>query len=223
MHFKLRSIAEHVVEIYFPEVSAAVAHLNVMKLHQWLNLHRFEGLIEVVPCISTVTVIFDFFTVKKAALDATCLQFISQLIEAVNDQELVYKKDLQIKEIPVRYDGEDMVYLAEALGLTVEKIIEIHSNPVYEVLMMGFLPGFPYLSGLDERIHFPRKSVPSMKVKAGSVAIGGGQTGIYPLDSPGGWHVIGHTDMKLFTPKFVGSSEPFTLLKAGDQLKFIPL
>ncbi|RLF64854.1 MAG: allophanate hydrolase, partial [Thermoplasmata archaeon] len=104
-------------------------------------------------------------------------------------------------------------------GLTEDDVIEIHSKPTYRVYMLGFTPGFAYMGGLDERIAAPRLETPRKKVPAGSVGIAGKQTGIYPIESPGGWRLIGRTPLKLFDPK----KDPPTLLLPGDLVKFVPI
>ena len=107
----------------------------------------------------------------------------------------------------------------EHAGLTEEEVIEIHSSRDYLIYMLGFLPGFCYLGGLDERIHTPRLANPRLKINAGSVGIGGSQTGIYPLDSPGGWQLMGMTPVKTYDP----DREVPILLSAGDYIRFIPV
>lgn len=125
----------------------------------------------------------------------------------------------RILHVPVCYDlnfGKDLSALALAKGLSIQQVIALHTLPEYLVYFMGFLPGFPYLLGLDTRLYTPRKATPSRQCVSGSVAIGGEQTGIYPQDSPGGWHVIGHCPIPLFdTAKKEGS-----LFRAGDVIKF---
>ncbi|MDU8925299.1 5-oxoprolinase subunit PxpB [Pasteurellaceae bacterium LIM206] len=125
-------------------------------------------------------------------------------------------------EIPVSYGGrcgEDLFDVARFHKTSPEHIVEQHCAPVYTVYMLGFQPGFPYLGGLPESLHTPRHATPRTLVPAGSVGIGGAQTGIYPFGSPGGWRLIGHTETKLFDK----SRFPPTLLKAGDQVKFVPI
>jgi inhibitor of KinA len=109
----------------------------------------------------------------------------------------------------VVYDGEDLSRVASCAGLSVGKIIELHGRPRYTVAMIGFLPHFPYLIGMDERLATPRLSDPRKRVPAGSVAIGGAQTGIYPSESPGGWNLIGRMDPRLLSP-----------LRPGDTIVF---
>jgi inhibitor of KinA len=123
-----------------------------------------------------------------------------------------------VKEIPVAYDGEDLARVAAHTKLSTEEIVSRHSAPIYRVALIGFTPGFPYLSGLDPRLHTPRLAKPRLMVRAGSVGIGGAQTGIYTVDGPGGWNIIGHTESRLYEPT---SSEPF-VLKQGDRIRFVP-
>ncbi len=122
-------------------------------------------------------------------------------------------------EIEVKYDpgSEDMKAVAKTLNMPVAEIIKLHHSPTYQVALMGFLPGFPYLNGLPKELHIPRKSVPAISVAPGSVAIGGSHSCIYPFKSPGGWHVLGHTAISLF------SKPDSFLLRPGDQIKFVAI
>jgi KipI family sensor histidine kinase inhibitor len=113
--------------------------------------------------------------------------------------------------------GVDLEFVANFHQLTMEEVIRIHSERTYTIYMMGFTPGFPYMGKLDEAIVTPRLETPRTRVPAGTVAIAGSQTGIYPLESPGGWRLIGHTSLKLFNPE---AEVPF-LFSPGDEVKFI--
>ena len=124
--------------------------------------------------------------------------------------------------IPVCYGGElgpDIEFVAEHTGLSVAELIAAHAAPDYPIYMIGFTPGFPFLGGLDEKLATPRLATPRTKVPAGSVGIANNQTGMYPVDSPGGWQLIGRTPLKLFDPN---RAEPF-LYRAGDLIKFVPI
>ena len=130
-------------------------------------------------------------------------------------------------EIPVIYDGADLHAVAEATGLTVDEVIALHSAPEYRVRMMGFSPGFPYLDGLDPRLHLERRASPRNRIEPGAVAIGGSHAGIYSVASPGGWHLLGRTDLPLFRPERAkhtncDARDIFTLA-AGDRVQFIPV
>jgi len=120
--------------------------------------------------------------------------------------------------IPVRYDGPDLDEVAKRTGLTASEVVERHSGRLYTVYMIGFVPGWAYLGDLDPALELPRRDEPRTRVPAGSVAIAGRQTGVYPLDTPGGWHLIGHTSAPMFDPM---ASPPATLA-AGDRVRFVP-
>lgn len=122
----------------------------------------------------------------------------------------------RLHRIPVVYDGPDLDDVAARLGLSRERVIDLHVRPIYRAFMVGFVPGWAYLGPLPDELITPRRAVPRTNVPSGSVAIAGQQTGIYPLDSPGGWNVIGRTSVKLFLP----DSDPPSLLRAGDRVKF---
>jgi inhibitor of KinA len=125
-------------------------------------------------------------------------------------------------KIPVCYDdffGVDLKHISEFTGLSKNDIIKRHYNAVYTVYFIGFLPGFLYLGGLDDYLKIPRKSTPRLKIDKGSVAIGGHQTGVYPMESPGGWHVIGNTPISFFNVE----NTPSCFAKPGDKIKFLPI
>jgi len=108
-------------------------------------------------------------------------------------------------------------------GLTTSEVIDLHSAPVYKVYLLGFSPGFPYLGELNERLHTPRLTTPRARITAGSVAIGGEHTGVYSVDSPGGWNVIGHTSVPMFVPAVGDAAEEMFFLRPGDRVKFVPI
>ena len=122
----------------------------------------------------------------------------------------------RLHRIPVVYDGLDLEAVAAVLGLLPAQVAEIHARPIYRVFLVGFVPGWAYLGPLPEELELPRRHVPRTRVPAGSVAIAGRQSGIYPLPTPGGWHLIGRTSVKLFLP----DADPPCLFRAGDRVKF---
>ena len=122
----------------------------------------------------------------------------------------------RLHRIPVTYDGPDITEVAGRLKLTHQQVVDLHTRPVYRVFLVGFVPGWAYLGPLSEELELPRRHVPRTQVPAGSVAIAGRQSGIYPLPTPGGWHLIGRTRVKLFLP----DSDPPCLFRAGDRVKF---
>ncbi|MBP1910993.1 5-oxoprolinase subunit PxpB [Thermococcus stetteri] len=210
---ELKSLGDSALLISFGEVTDDEVNAIVHAVARAIEEKDFEWLVDVVPAYSSLAVIFDplkvtFEEVKKA-------------VEPLLGVSAGAFKGRKI-EIPVLYGGEygpDIEFVAEYNGLSVEDVIEIHSGKTYRVHFLGFLPGFAYLSPVDERIAAPRLEKPRLKVPAGSVGIAGRQTGIYPLESPGGWRLIGRTPLRLFDP----SREPPTLLQPGDEVKFVPI
>jgi inhibitor of KinA len=138
------------------------------------------------------------------------------------DRNVIHKPKAKLFKIPVCYDedfGLDLIAISKEKRMTIPEIIQRHSQPLYTVFFIGFLPGFLYLGGLENQLHFPRKKKPRSKIKKGAVAIGGEQTGIYPNDSPGGWNIIGNSPIELFLPT---EKEP-CFAKPGDKIKFVPI
>jgi 5-oxoprolinase (ATP-hydrolysing) subunit B len=123
----------------------------------------------------------------------------------------------RIHEIPITYDGPDLEDVATSLGLSIEDVIGRHLARTYRVDLIGFVPGWAYLSELDPALHLPRRAQPRSRVPAGSVAIAGAQTGVYPLATPGGWHIIGHTDTVMFDP----ARDPPAIFRPGDKVRFV--
>ncbi|MCP4552884.1 MAG: 5-oxoprolinase subunit PxpB [Bacteroidetes bacterium] len=192
-------------------------HTNKMVRSFQLNVESkaIEGIIELIPAYCDVLVLYDPLIISYEKLYVLLEKTLSKLSSIdVPDSRLI--------EIPVCYEdefAENMEDVMEHTKLSKEEIIRIHSSQTYLVYMLGFTPGFCYLGGMDEKISTPRKAVPSQNIKAGSVGIAGKQTGIYPIDSPGGWQIIGRTPIKLFDP----DGETQFLCKAGDRLKFTPI
>ncbi|UNU73656.1 5-oxoprolinase subunit PxpB [Moraxella nasovis] len=158
------------------------------------------------------TLMADFAT-KKAQLDKITHDFIVNF----DDTDIITGKHIKI---PVVYGGEHGVDLADSakrLGMSVDELVACHTSPIYTVYFIGFIAGFPYLGGLPKELYLPRHAKPRTHVPAGSVGIGGAQTGIYPFSSPGGWQLLGRTDMALFDK----TQNPPTLLNAGDTLQFV--
>jgi inhibitor of KinA len=177
-----------------------------------LESRMAAGAIEIVPAFTTVAVHYDPRHLGYAALAAEVLALTQNL-----DEEPV--GPARVVTIPVRYGGEggpDLEYVAKRAGLSIDQVVALHTRADYLVHMIGFAPGFPYLGGLDARIACPRRDIPRPRVPAGSVGIGGNQTGIYPIESPGGWQIIGRTTLKLFDAE----RDPAALLRPGDRVRF---
>ena len=161
----------------------------------------------------------------RTGYHTVCLKFRSKLDQSAIITEInalrekgngSFELDRKRWTIPVLYEGKDLEKVAEIHEMEVEEVIRLHKEPNYVIHFFGFLPGFMYLGGLNEQLHTPRKEHPDPKIEAGSVAIGGQQTGIYPMDSPGGWYVIGTSPVRLFEL----TKKPPILLKVGDEVRF---
>jgi inhibitor of KinA len=174
-----------------------------------------EGFIECVPAFDSVAICFDPLQVTPGAL----MNEIANPRNATSRRKSAAAAPREIV-IPVCYDasfGPDLADVAARSALDIQDVIKHHAAGRYVVGAIGFMPGFPYLSGLDARLHTPRRATPRTLIPAGSVGIGGAQTGVYPLASPGGWNLIGRTPVSLFRPD--NESEP-TLLRPGDHVRF---
>ena len=182
---------------------------------QMMKEQHIEGVVDVIPAFCSLLINYDPRVISYEDIRERIQNIVKLDAQAGADIKRVY-------ENPVCYGGEygpDLDNIAEHAGLTKEEVIEIHSSRDYLIYMLGFLPGFTYLGGLDERIHTPRLANPRIKINAGSVGIGGSQTGIYPLDSPGGWQLMGMTPVKTYDPK----REKPILVEAGDYIRFVPV
>jgi KipI family sensor histidine kinase inhibitor len=172
---------------------------------------HWPHVIEIVPGMNNLTIAFD-----PLAADASLLA--AELTAAWEDTELLPASSREI-EIPVRYGGKfgpDLAEVSAHTGLDAEEVVKRHAQGEYVVYFLGFQPGFAYLGGLDASLHTPRRAVPRIEVPAGSIGIGGAQTGVYPAAAPGGWQLIGRTKLALFDP----ARTPPTLLQAGDRVRF---
>ncbi len=166
--------------------------------------------------VSEFTIAFDQLLVEFSK-PVDVASAVPELLTWLDRLDPVGAADARVHRLEVRYDGEDLAAVAKRAGLEESEVAQIHTATTYDVEMLGFSPGFPYLTGLDPRLATPRRAEPRPRIQAGSVAIGGAHTGIYSIASPGGWNVIGHTKTKLFDPE----GEQF-LLRTGDRVEFIP-
>jgi KipI family sensor histidine kinase inhibitor len=155
------------------------------------------------------------------------LSALQEWLQQLQGEGSLVKSRSHCHEVPVVYDGPDLTAVAQATGYSEAQVVALHSAPEYRVRMMGFTPGFPYLDGLDPRLHLPRKASPRDRIAPGAVAIGGSHAGIYSVASPGGWHLLGRTELALFQPQKAKGSvcEPRAIfaLAPGDRLKFKPV
>jgi inhibitor of KinA len=188
---------------------------------QALEQNNFKGFIETVPAYNSLAIFYDVAIVKKyQASPYTVFEFVKNFVEEkIKTITAVKQENKQVINIPVYYNGEDLKTIAVEKNITVGEIVRIHTATSYRVFMIGFLPGFAYMGKVDERIAVPRHSSPRTNVPAGTVGIAGLQTGIYPLQSPGGWQLIGQTPVKIFN---TNKNDP-CLLKAGDTVQFLSI
>lgn len=181
---------------------------TVHRLHAALRELDPPGVVELVPGYRTVLIVAD--PAQAGVLD--------DLAARLPELELPPAEAVagETVEIPVSYDGEDLPEVASLTGLEPEEVVRRHTAAEYTVAFLGFSPGFPYLVGLDPALEVPRRDTPRTSIPAGSVGLAGNQTGIYPTASPGGWQLIGHTEVTLFDP----TRDPPALLAPGTRLRF---
>jgi KipI family sensor histidine kinase inhibitor len=181
---------------------------TVHRLHAALRRLDLPGVVELVPAYRTLLVVAE--PERAGVLD--------ELAAGLPALELPPAEAVagETVEIPVSYDGEDLPEVAGLTGLDPEEVVRRHTAPEYTVAFLGFSPGFPYLVGLDPALEVPRRATPRTSIPAGSVGLAGGQTGIYPTASPGGWQLIGRTEVVLFDPE----RDPPALLGPGSRLRF---
>ncbi|MGN1095241.1 MAG: 5-oxoprolinase subunit PxpB [Eubacteriales bacterium] len=187
----------------------------VRALFSALSKKKADGITDFIPAFCSLTVIYDPARLSYKKLCALINDALKSTDGKREEQKKIYK-------IPVCYGGElgpDLHDVARLTGLSEQEVVRRHSTPDYMIYMLGFLPGFAYLGGLDRSIEVPRLDSPRTCIPQGSVGIGGSQTGIYPLDSPGGWRLIGRTPL---LPYDAGREKP-VLYEAGDYIRFVPI
>lgn len=190
-------------------------HRAVRSLADFLEMHPPQGTIECTLAFTTLTLFYDPLRTSFAEIRAALEKIVSTL-------DVSSEMPVRSVEIPVCYAGDfapDLKFVAKHNGLRPEEVVEIHSSGEYLTYMIGFAPGFPYLGGMSQRIETPRRPSPRLSVPAGSVGIAGLQTGVYPIETPGGWQIIGRTPLRLFRP----SGNPPSLLRVGDVVRFRPI
>lgn len=218
--FKIYPLGDSALTIEFGNIIDEAINKQVLARFYDLQQNPLPAMIETIPAYATLTIFYDLFKIKQKFNPA------GSAYEWMKSQtEDWLKKDINVEEkvktpitIPVCYDdvyAPDLKHICEAKNISKEELINIHTGKTYRVYMLGFLPGFAYMGELDEAISFPRKQQPGITA-AGSVGIAGKQTGIYPVQSPGGWQIIGRTPLKMFD----AAKENPTYLKAGDEIRF---
>lgn len=218
---KIYSLGENAITINFGNEISAEINNRVIRLDYHFNNNQYSGFIETVPAYASLSIFFDVCKVRKNFPEfPTAFDAVKSLVEmALKNLDKFDEKPSRLIEIPVCFADEyalDLEFVGKNKNLTKSAVIEIFTAQTYRVFMLGFLPGFAYMGETDEKIAVPRKENPRTSVPKGSVGIAGKQTGIYSLASPGGWQIIGRTDLELFTPN---DKKP-TLLQTGDLVKF---
>ncbi|SEO70149.1 5-oxoprolinase subunit PxpB [Mucilaginibacter sp. OK283] len=219
--FKIYYLSETAVTVEFGQQIAEELLNAVNSLNLLLHQQPFPGFNTTVPAYSTLTVFYDPVIVIKSDLPgAGCFAKVSGYLDDLKFQKKTAKPaGGDIITIPVCYGGSfgpDLEEVADSHHISIAEVIKLHNAATYKVYMIGFVPGFAYLGGMDERLATPRKAAPRKLVPAGAVGIAGQQTGVYPLDTPGGWQIIGQTPLKMFDRD---RRQP-SLLKAGDMVVF---
>ena len=220
----IKPLGESAVVIEFGNVISESLNQLAILLCEKLSSNPFTGFVEAVPAYSSATVFYDLVEVRRSFPQfGTAFSYVESFIVQTASRLLAGEiKTSSTIEVPVDFSaryGLDLESVAVSCGLTVEKVVEIFTEPPYRVFMVGFLPGFAYLGTVDERIRQPRRQQPRLKIPKGSVGIAGSQTGVYPLETPGGWQILGKTDVEFFRP-FADSP---SLLRPGDQVRFVAM
>lgn len=203
------------IRVGFPQVISPEVNRSIRAFAYALEVAKIPGILELVPTYAALSIFYEPKVIRYR-------EMVERLKAVQENLENVQLPPARLVEIPVLYGGEegpDLQYVAEYHRLTVNEVINLHTAKPYLVYMIGFTPGFPYLGGLSEFLATPRLSNPRTRIAGGSVGIGGSQTGIYSIDAPGGWQIIGHTPVKLYDPT---QTEP-VLLRAGDYVQFVPV
>lgn len=221
--FQLYPLGDRAITVQFGDQIDEDTHAKVRAFSTCLERNPFAGFVEQVPAFTTVTVYYDPWVLSEKGLHNPYTRVTEELKRIL---KLTREKDKTAKprlvEIPVCYNGAfgpDLEYVARHTKLTPQEVIASHTRGKYLVYMIGFAPGFPYLGGMPKKLATPRKQNPRPHIPAGTVGIAGGQTGVYPIETPGGWQLIGRTPLRLFDPE----RNPPSLLHAGDVVRFVSI
>ncbi|MBQ4148234.1 MAG: 5-oxoprolinase subunit PxpB [Clostridium sp.] len=193
------------------EINAQIRAFNIL-----LKESGIAGIVETIPTYRSLLIQYDPGIISYKSLEGKLKKLLARL-------DSVEIPPSEVLEVPVLYGGEemgpDLKFVAENAKMSEEEVIKLHSEPEYLIYMLGFTPGFTYLGGLNDAIETPRLKTPRVKIPAGSVGIAGKQTGVYPIDSPGGWQLIGRTPLKMYD----ADREKPILPEAGQYIKFVPI
>lgn len=220
---KIYPLGDNALTITFGNEISITLNDRAIALAERLSREQFPGFIEAAPAYSSVTVFYDPAEVRRQMSDHdTAYLAITSVVERLLTETGGHENaDDRLIEIVCDFGARsalDVDFICEYSGLDRETVIEVFISRTYRVFMLGFLPGFTYMGEVDERIAVPRRPSPRKAVPLGSVGIAGKQTGIYPFESPGGWQIIGRTDVGLFSR----DADPPCLLRPGDSVRFVP-
>ena len=219
--FTIHPLGDSALVINFGNVIDEAINKNVLLIFKTLKNIFLPEIIDIVPAYSSLAVYYDVLAIRKRNnTNTSAFEIFSEEIKnIIQENKAIPLSPPRNVKIPACYSEKyalDIKDIAQQKNLSHEEIIRLHTSKTYRVYMIGFLPGFPYMGEVDERIAIPRKSEPRTIVEAGSIGIAGKQTGIYPLDSPGGWQIIGKTPLKLFNKE---EDDP-VIFKPGDEVEF---
>jgi len=215
LSFRIVDNGDSALTVIFNQTPSEFLTRKIRSLQQLIRDHFHNIVHDIIPAYQSITILFNLSAISKSNLKEKLSDILNKPIEPSNYQS-------KLLEIPVCYESKyalDLAALATHCNMTVQQVIEVHTSQTYLVHMLGFLPGFLYLGGLSAQLHCPRKINPATRIPAGSVGIGGEQTGIYPVDSPGGWHIIGRTPLPMFDPT---KNNP-AIASPLDKIKFISI
>lgn len=218
--FHIQLLGDHAILFKLTKGQSEGIDQDLLAFTQFVTAQKMAGIKDIILAYDTLTLVYDILV-----FDSNPYLSASNILEAFINavpHSIPTISAAKLIEVPVCYDpslGIDLQAAAISLNCSTETLIQTHSEKIYTVYCLGFLPGFAYMGDVSKAIQVPRHATPRAKVAGGSVGIAGKQTGIYPIDSPGGWQIIGRTPFKIFDP----NSKELTLFKAGDQIKFNPI
>lgn len=213
------ALGDQAITIEWSASISEEANNQVMHSFHFLQLHPIEGVTDMIPAYSSLTLIYNPTIIRKQAMGGSPFEWLKKKLTGLDLAPTEISEKTAPLIVPVCYDlslAPDLLEATQLTGCAIEEIIALHTNEIYTVYMLGFLPGFAYMASVNKKIQMPRKANPSKSVAAGSVGIAGEQTGIYPLEAPGGWQLIGQTPLKIFD---ITKEEP-CLFKPGNRVKF---
>lgn len=223
--WKIKTLGDHALQFSLPALMDPTIAAQIKDLNQFMVAQQLPFIKDLIPAYHTLTLIYDIEELERPLSFAQTIlkEFLDTkgrgIINTFNANNSNTGEDKNIIRIPVCYDislGIDLELLAQEKNSNSQEIIQIHTNQIYQVYCIGFLPGFAYMGKVDSSIQSPRHATPRPLVMAGSVGIAGEQTGIYPMNSPGGWKIIGRTPRPIFNKEVA----PYASFKMGDQVQF---